>query len=316
MQQNLQQHEQFITELGSLLVTQLNQRHSLSQRQAAANLATYVRAARHHHKMSRAALAHKVGKMEVDIFALEQGLYPDAHLDLAFLCRLASALGEEVETLMLLLGRPTSSSPLTEASGGRRSTGSHMNHCRTASQQPDNRQLIGLWANQLYKSCLNLMDSVQEGRLFFDVRTICHREVVGFWRLSATVGVLAGLLLFWVSTYSLSDFFDAQSGTQFYMTFSSIDHSQSGIPASGAERVRASVVDIRQPNTSFDLASSSTKETSDSAPDRDVGQPAQVALEPADHGSVTTTSFLVLPMPDEAQQCDTRIRSKFALCPV
>jgi len=303
MQQNGQQHEQFITELGNLLVTQTSQRHSLSQRRAVANLAEYVSSARRHHKMSRAALAHKVGKSEVDIFALEQGLYSDAYLDPVFLRRLALALGEEVETLMLLLGRPACMLPLVAKAPA---DGSAI-HDRTASQQSDNRRVALQWANLLYEGCRNLMDSAREGRLFCYARTIAHAGSVGLYRMSISVAVLVCLLLFWASTYSLSSFFDAQSVVQSYTMHSSlIDETQSGTP----------VRDAGQPSTSVDLASVSLKEARNIAPYRHVGQPAKVAFEPADDEQVTATSFFVLPMPDEAQQCDTRIRSKFALCPV
>lgn len=214
---------------------------------------------------------------------------------------------------MLLLGRPACTLPLVAKAPAE---GSAI-HDRTASQQSDNRRVALQWANLLYEDCLNLIDSAREGRLFCYARTVCHAGSVGLCRMSISVAVLACLLLFGVSTYSLSSFFDAQSVVQSYTMHSSlIDETQSGTPVRDAGQVNASVVDARQPSTSVDLASVSLKEARDVAPYRHVGQPAKVAFEPADDEQVTATSFFVLPIPDEAQQCDTRIRSKFALCPV
>lgn len=317
MQKNFQQHKQFVTEFGSLLIAQTNQRQPMHQRQAVANLAEYIGAARRHHKVSRAALAYRTGKSEVEIFALEQGIYPYAQIDPVFLCRLAAALGEEVETLTLLLGRP----PLMLAAGAKAPTGGcavvcHATHRRTISQHFDNRKVTLPRVKVLYENCLNLIDSLREGRLLSQAKATYCVGVTTAYRAGAMVAVVSCLLLFWVSTYSLANFFDAQLTVQSYATVTvpiNTDHTiaqyvgTQAIPTpldaplvSSKEAVTVATPYQRLKQTTMTINPANTEPTD---------------TEPTDEEEITVTP-LFIPAADESQECILRTTGRFTLCRV
>lgn len=297
MQKNIQQHERFLTEFGNLLTQQTNNRQPLQQNQAVANLADYIRAARRHHKLTRSILAHRTGKSEIEIFALEQGLLPYVEIDLPFLCRLAAVLGEEVETLVLLLGRPTftaaaNSTPSTDGSTSSRRT--------TVSQRFDNWLLTVQWLNPLYKRYLNLIDSLREGRLVYHTKTS--------YRIGVMLAVSVCLLLLWVSTYSLSGFFDAQSTVQSYATLP----SKADIQHADVQAVATQPITVLSDIPSV----SSKKAVTIAIPHENLAQMAKVATAPEDDEHSAAVLLLIVPAPTELQQCDSRTVGRFALCRV
>lgn len=297
MQKNIQQHEQFITEFGALLAQQTNQRQPLVQRQAVANLADYLAVARRHQKLTRVALAHKTGKSEIEIFALEQGLLPYAEIDLPFLHRLAVVLGEDVETLVLLLGRST---PTVVANPMSSMDHPSVTRPTTHSQRYGNWLFILCHLNPLYKHYLDLIDSWQEGRLFNYPRS--------GYRMGVIMAVSACLLLLWVSTYSLSNFFEAQSTLQSSTNLP----LQAPVEAKATKNVRRQpvapspgIAPLRYPEGA-NIASSSGH----------WGQMRQATIFPTANEQNTAVTVFTLPASTQSPQCDSRTVGRFALCRV
>lgn len=296
MQRNNQQHEQFLRAFGALLAAHTRHGHALPQHQALLHLAEHVSSARRHHRLSRAALAQKTGKAEAEIYALEQGLLPYGELDVRFLHKLATALDEELETLLLLLGRPAlvhalraqAALPPNHRSRLRRQPATERS--ATGSKQRDNLLARDWWANVLHKGYLNLIDSVQEGRLFWYVRP--------GQRAWLPITLFVCLLCICVGTYSFIGRFDAQSTLPSYaMTPSqtAVLHSfdlQSRLPVSSTTPVALAIPDHKR--------ASLVKNTTDVVDD--------------ERG--TPMSLFVQPLPADAQLCDFRTMGKFALCRV
>lgn len=302
MQRNNPQHEQFLREFGALLTAHTRHGHAVQQPQALLHLADYVSSARRHQRLSRAALAQKTGKAEAEIYALEQGLLPYSELDLRFLHRLAAALDEDLETLLLLLGRPVLAHTLSTPKPCRQP--SSASALRTTTSQPsDNWVALHRWLNQLVKGGLNLIDFRQEGRLF-----------AGMMRRRATyilATVAACLLFIWVSNYSLSIGFDAQSTLQAYIPLS-IQH-----PVSPANELPVSQVVAYSDAVPSTLTPTGERLARQWTP-RPVQSAKAVADPTDDRQSAGMTPpalvFLVLPTTDPAAQCDLRTVGRFALC--
>ncbi len=294
--QNFQPSTQFLADMGHLLADQATHRQSAQQRQALANLAEYLSTARRHHGLTWATLAQSTGKSEVEIYALEQGLLPYAQIDLPFLCDLANALGEEVETLTLLLGHAAVSF-LPHPNPGDGIEVSARN--RTNSQRFHNWLTTLPGINPLHKRCLNLVDSLPEGRLFSYRQTnygVNHC-------IGATLALLACLLLLWVSTYSLSGLLHAQSYATLLQasvphTNEPPDHSSTTLTATGTINRVTSARALRPSNP------------------RRSQQSAKAAVYPADEEQISTMSLFLPPMPVDSQQCALRTMSKFTLCRV
>lgn len=284
MQRNNQQHEQFLREFGALLTAHTRHGHALQQPQALLHLADYVSSARRYHRLSRAALAQKTGRTEAEIYALEQGLLPYSELDLRFLHRLATALDEDLETLLLLLGRPALAHSLrgpslySQPAGGRRTTG---------SQPSNNPFAFDWWANLLHKGYLNLIDLGQEGRLFWYVRNS--------QRAWMPMTMFVCLLCICVGTYSFIGHFDAQSTLQAYtMTpVQMVDPHSVGLPSS--------------------LPASSTPTVKLAMPNHTQSSLIRATAHALDD-DVPTPMVLLSPLPADVQLCDFRTMGKFALC--
>lgn len=300
MRKNSQQYQQFLNQFGSLLATQLGHEQPLQQRQAVTNLAEYVSSARRYHKLTRTVLAQKTGKTEVEIYALEHGLLPTTELDLPFLSKLATALDEELETLVLLLGQPafvqSARATSTRQPPGNRLTKHRMGapgQTTTSSKHFDNWFAALAEANPLRKGSANLIDSRQAGRL------ISHRPFSkrSGYRGSSMMVMLGCLLLICVTTYSLSGRFDAQSGAQAYATLSLQRDKPSNTEAPSRSLVDSmTVITLELPSQ---RPSSITK----------------AAAYPDDEPSATV-SLLTLPLLDESPPCDSRTQGRFALCRV
>ena len=307
MPKNLPPQDQFITELGALLARQTNNSQPLHQRRAVANLAEYVCVARSHHNLTRSTLAQQVGKSEAEIYALEHGLLPYAQIDLLLLCDIAAALGEEVETLILLLGQPALAHSLhkksTHKHGDKQRFG--LRH-RTISKQIDNWLGTFLSVNLLSKHSRNLADSWQEGRLLSCIREKYHvttRLNVNFnLALKTSAVMLVCLLLFRVSTYSLSTFFDAQSVEETY----TMPRYRNNIHNDGAAQL-ATI-------TSTVIAMTDLKTVA--VAQRRAGQMAVLPIDPANDQQMATISLLLLPTPHESQRCDWRTNGRFTICRV
>ena len=304
MQKNNRQHEQFLREFGALLTAHTRHGHAVQQHQALLQLAEYVSSARRHHRLSRALLAQKTGKGEAEIYALECGLLPYGELDLRFLHKLASALDEDLETLLLLLGRPGLAQSLQRQEAGhgsRTPTSLHNQHPNprppavfgqsTTEPQPGDNLLPFAWlTNLLHKGYLNLIDSVQKGRLLAYVRNS--------QRAWAPLAIVVCLLCIWMVTYSFIGHFDAKSTAQ--------------------PDVIASVSTALPPNLglqherSGDLATPVTLALSVRSRSSLVGTTAH-AIED-DLG--TPTALWVPALSSDAQLCDFRTMGKFALCRV
>lgn len=304
MQKNNSQHEQFLREFGALLTGHTRHGHAVQQQQALLYLAEHVSSARRYHRLSRATLAQKTGKAEAEIYALEQGLLPYSALDVRFLYKLATALDDDLETLLLLLGRPALVQSLHRQGIGhdlQRRTALHNQPHRlrntsvpgestTGSQPGDNLLTFTWWANLLHKGCLNLIDSMQEGRLFGYVR---HSQ-----RAWVPLTMFVCLLCIWVGTYSFLGHFDAQSTAPSYTIVS----APTTVPhRSGAQSKLA--IDIATPVT---LAITTPNRPS----------PVRATAHAVEDNLVTP---LLLSMPllsADAQLCDFRTVGKFALCRV
>jgi hypothetical protein len=169
------------------------------------------------------------------------------------------------------------------------------------------------WANPLYERSLNLVDSLQAGRLFSCRGAVCRFKTNITTTINTTVVVLACLLLIWVSTYSLSGLFDAQSNLQSNTMLSlQTDASQRNQPRSGwlviSTPVRSpSALTIEQPynNHTYRQPRQAVKAVAYSA-----------AAYPVDDDLAPSTPLLSLPMTDETQGCDLRIVGRFTLCRV
>lgn len=303
MEKNNPQHEQFLREFGALLAGHTSHSHTVQPQQALLYLAEHVRSARRYHHLSRAMLAQKTGKVEAEIYALEQGLLPYGELNIGFLHKLATALDDDLETLLLLLGRPALVQSLHHQGIGHglgRRTALYNHHHRrrnfsvagespTGSQPGNNLLTFAWWANLLHKGYLNLIDSVQEGRLFGYVRPSQRAWI--------PLTVFVGLLCIWVGTYSFLGHFGAQSTTPLY-TIASTPTLVSHRP--GIQRKL--VVDIATPITPAIAAPSrlSPVRTTAYAVEDDLGTPL----------------LLMPPLSADAQLCDFRTMGKFALCRV
>ena len=211
MQKNHQPDQQFLQEMGALLAARASQSRTLPP--AVTHLAEHVMSARRHQRLTRTALAQKMGVAEAEIYALEQGLLSYAELDLPFLRNLAAALGEDIETLLLLLGRPALVQALqmqvahrTQEQRQSFTCSSSATSDATASKQRGNRFGHRLWVNALYKGCLNLIDSLRQGRLSSTIRVN--------YQLYPMAAMLICLFLVGVGTYSISGRFGAQSDMQ------------------------------------------------------------------------------------------------------
>lgn len=305
MQKNNRQHEQFLREFGALLTAHTRHGHAVQQHQALLHLAEYVSSARRHHRLSRAMLAQKTGKGEAEIYALECGLLPYAELDLRFLHKLAAALDEDLETLLLLLGRPGLAQALPRQEvghGSRTPTSLHNRHqsrrrpsafgqSTTEPQLGDNLLPFAWLTNLLYKGYLNLIDSVQEGRLLAYVRNS--------QRAWAPLVIIVCLLCIWVGTYSFTRHFDAKSTAQ----PNAIASAPTAVPPSlGLQRER-----------SGDFATPVTLALSAHGRSPLVGTTAH-AIE--DDLGTTPTALWVPMLSSDAQLCDFRTMGKFALCRV
>lgn len=293
MQRNNQQHEQFLREFGALLTAHTRHGHAVQQPQALLHLADYVSSARRHHRLSRAALAQKTGKAEADIYALEQGLLPYSELDLRFLYRLATALDDDLETLLLLLGRPTLAHTLrgkTDLSHHSPSLHSQSARARrtTGPQPSDNPFAFGWWANLLHKGTLNLIDSVQEGRLFWYVRNSRRAWI--------PMTMFVCLLCICVGTYSFIGHFDAQSTLQAY----TVTPAQAVVPHSFGLPSR--------------LSASSTPTVKLAMPNHTQSSLVRATAHAIDDDVATPILLLLPPLPVDAQLCDFRTMGKFALC--
>ena len=307
MQRNNQKHEQFLREFGALVTAHTRHGHVGQPQQPLLHLADYVSSARRHHCLSRALLAQKTGKAEAEIYALEQGLLSYDELDLRFLHKLALALDEDLETLLLLLGRPALVHTLPAHL-------LHRPHAATSglpttkSQPSGNWRTLHWWFNHLVKGSLNLIDFPQEGRLFAGIMR---------GRATSLLATLAVCLLFiWVSHYSLSSSFDAQSTLQAYTSLSTAH------PGSPANQMLVGQVPASQVMADLDAASSTSAPTSERLyqpwPPRSV-RIAKMVAKPADEWqfagmSPATLAFLALPTTDPAVQCDLRTVGRFALC--
>lgn len=217
MQKNHQPDKQFLQEMGALLAARAGQGRMAPPPPSLTHLAEHIASARRYQKLTRAALALKMGVSEAEIYALEQGLLSYTELDLPFLGKLAVALNEDIETLLLLLGRPALVQALQPSEAYR--PAEYMQSVAyppypprntTASKQHGNRLPRRQWANPLYKGCLNLIDSLRQGRLSSYIRVN-----YGLYPMAA---ILICLFLIGVSTYSIGGRFGAQSAMQSSIT--------------------------------------------------------------------------------------------------
>lgn len=211
MQKNHQPDYQFLQEMGALLAARAGQTRTAPP--AVTHLAEHVTSARRHQKLTRTALAQKMGVPEATIYALEQGLLAYAELDLHFLGKLAVALGEDLETLLLLLGRPALAQVLQKQQvrqpQEQRESFTYPSGARgdaTASKQRGNPFVRKGWVNALYKGCLNLIDSLRQGRLSATIRVS--------YQLYPMAAMVLCLFVVGVSTYSIAGRFGAQSDRQ------------------------------------------------------------------------------------------------------
>lgn len=291
MQKNNRQHEQFLREFGALLTAHTRHGHAVQQHQALLHLAEYVSSARRHHRLSRALLAQKIGKGEAEIYALECGLLPYGELDLRFLHKLAAALDEDLETLLLLLGRPGLAQALQRQEAGHGSRPPAVfGQSATEPQPGDNLLPFASLTNLLHKGYLNLIDSVQKGRLLAYVRNS--------QRAWAPLAIVVCLLCIWVVTYSFNGHFDAKSTAQ-PDVIASVSTAMS--PSLGLQHERAG--DLATPVTlALSVRSrSSLVGTTAHAIEDDLGTP---------------TALWVPALSSDAQLCDFRTMGKFALCRV
>jgi len=218
MQNNHQPDKQFLQEMGALLAARAGQGR-MAPPPSLTHLAEHIASARRYQKLTRAALALKMGVSEAEIYALEQGLLSYAELDLPFLGKLAVALNEDIETLLLLLGRPVLVQALQTSEAYRPAENRqsiayppYPPRNTTASKQHGNRLPRRQWANPLYKGCLNLIDSLRQGRLSSYIRVN--------YQLYPMAAILLCLFLIGVSTYSIGGRFGAQSDMQSSLTIS------------------------------------------------------------------------------------------------
>ncbi len=315
---NSQPPTRFLTDFGRLLADQSARGQALHQQQALANLADYVRTARHHHQLTWAALAQATGKSEGEIYALEHGLFPYTQIDFALLCSLSHALDEEVETLTLLMGRAQLAIPAQPNLG----TAAHqiVGH-RTNSQRLDNWLATLPGINPLHKRCLNLVDSLQGSRLFCYTRAHIG---VSHW-MGGSLAVLACLLLLWVSTYSLSGLHHAQSYAM--LPRQSFVLANQAAPEAAATHSYVPVMVqgtkiIQDIKTIQGVKSSTQSNMKPKTRPRSTQPIAQAAIDLADEGQLTSTSLL-LPstsvdvQPGISQQCALRVTSKYyTLCAI
>lgn len=307
MQSNNQKHEQFLHEFGALLTVHVCHGHAGQPPAALLHLADYVSSARRHHCLSRAMLAQKTGKAEAEIYALEQGLLPYDELDLRFLHKLAMALDEDLETLLLLLGRPALVHTLP-VQLLRRPHSATSGLPTTKSQPSGNWRTLQWWMNHLVKGRLNLIDFPQEGRLF--------AGMMG-GRVPALLATLAVCLLFiWVSNYSLSRRFDAQSTLQAYTSLVT-QHPDSSANQRLVGQAPASQL-VGHSDAAFAASAPTSERLYQPWTPRSVHS-AKTVAEPADEWQVadmspSTLAFLALPTTAPAVQCDLRTVGRFALC--
>ncbi len=280
MQKNHQADKQFLKEVGVLLAARAGQGRIASP-SSLSHLAEHIASARRHQKLTRAALALKMGVSEAEIYALEQGLLPYTELDLRFLGKLAVALHEDLATLLLLLGRPTLVQALQPPKA----------HCTedytTASKQRGNRLARRQWANALYNGCLNLIDSLRQGRLSSYSRVN--------YQLYPIAAVLLCIFLIGVSTYSLAGRFGAQSAMQ------------ASIPKS----VQADDLGTVQYQRAIDQSTARS-------PQR-LYQPVEAMTEPVTvsiGGPAPDTALMVDHVASETQQCVVLAGGRPAICRV
>lgn len=302
MQKNHQPHKQFLREFGALLAAHTRHDHTIQHQASLHHLADYVSSARRHHHLSRAALAQKTGKTEADIYALEQGLLPYSELDLHFLHKLADALAEDLETLLLLLGRPALGQAV-HAQGTPKSRPAKTG-LGSSAPQSDHRPSLQRRVNQLVKGSLNLIDFRLAGRL-------------GAWMIATRVSLIVAtasvcLLFVWVSHYSLSPYFEAKSTLQADQPIA----IQRVTPLPNGLSARQVVVPANQTRSVAAPPHERPPQPAALAPDYGVGARA----EPVDNWRLTreTPSSLVFAQPPSipTAQCDLRVAGRFALCRV
>lgn len=303
MRKNNQPHEQFLREFGALLTTHTRHSHAVQQQQALVHLAEHIRSARRHHCLSRALLAQKTGKAEAEIYALELGVLPYAELDLRFLQKLAVALDEDLETLLLLLGRPALAQALQRQQAGygvRTSTSLYRHNASrpgassfgegtTEPQLGDNVSPFTWLTNLLYKGYLNLIDSMQEGRLLAYVRNSQRTWV--------PISLFVCLLCIWVATYSFTGHFGAKSTQPFAIATgpSTVSHDLGLQSKPSGDFVTPVTLALSTHNRP------SIARTTARAIEEDLGTPMAISV-PAFSADV--------------QLCDFRTMGKFALCRV
>lgn len=293
MQKNHQSDKQFLQEIGALLAARAGQERTPPP-PAMSHLADYVTSARHHQKLTRAALAQKMGESEAEIYALEQGLLSYAEIDLRFLSKLAVALNEDMETFLLLLGRPALAQALQRQDVVKQQEQAPKLVCQrsatgsaTVSKPRGNSFRHRQWKNALRKGCLNLIDSWQQGRLSSTIS-------VNFQVYSVAVMVVC-LFLIGVSSYSLAGRFGAQSEVQSGMMMAAQPDARTPTPVQ------------RGPGYSSIQGSRRLYWTPES-----ITQAVTVSID----GPTTTVALKADPTMIEAQQCYTRAVGRFALCRV
>lgn len=297
MQKNHQPDNQFLQEMGALLAARAGQERMASP-PSLTHLAEHITSARRYRKLTRAALALKMGGSEAEIYALEHGLLSYAELDLRFLGKLAVALDEEVETLLLLLGRPALVQSLQIQATH---TPGHAQSCAMQRHETSDttvRKLRGnpfgyqQWVNALYKGCLDLIDSLQQGRL----------SPYGYsrYQVVSMVALLLCLFLVWASDYRLPGRFNAQSELQSLVT----------APAQTVEPL-LSQFQRRLPA----IATTTEPLTLPYRNHQTIMRTAYAIDDAINHERpMTTLSSLAQPRQHEALNCDERTSGRFMLC--
>ena len=303
MEKNHQPDQQFLQEFGALLAARTGQGRTLPP--SLTHLAEHVMSARRFQKLTRAALAQKVGKTEAEIYALEHSLLSYAELDLHFLSLLATALDEELETLVLLLGRPTVVQALQMQDTRKKHEYPQSLSCQpksnantTASKQYGNLFQTKQWLNALCEGYLDLIDSLQQGRLSSIIN-------VKYW-LHPVVAVFVSLFIIWVGTYSLTGSFGAQSALQASIV----------APSSGDSLLPTYSDNPTYDDGAFHATLALADQHSATQVHKRLYLPPEVGTQIMTTALAAPSTALAFSIVIETQQCDTRTIGRFALCRV
>jgi len=176
----------YLPELGYLLTQQVAASPSAHEQQVRVRFGQYIQSARLYHGFSRPALALRLDIKEAEVYALEAGLLPIAHIGLNLLPNLASVLDEDPALLSQLLRAGGNDGQSSLGVSSRNGWGPGFASRLRLLHQPSYTWLMACLV-RIADSCLlynhlpDLVNRLQPIRLTMYTTTVLAAIVLSFW---------------------------------------------------------------------------------------------------------------------------------------